>query len=434
MYSVCIIAGLVCVALVLTVLTNPSINIGKYHIRIFYWTAPVLGSIALLLFRLLPLPVMWEGLTSSGSINPLKILTLFISMTTLSIYLDEVGFFSYIAGISLKFAKTSQLRLFCVLFLLVSVLTVFTSNDIIILTFTPFIRYFSKKAEIDPMPYLFGEFVAANTWSMMLIIGNPTNIYLATANGIGFGTYTAHMLLPTLFAGITAFLLLLMIFRKPLSQPISIKEEKPAIRDKGLVIIGLLHLVFCTILLILSSYIGLEMWYITLGFAVSLFLCVTIYKKKKGVKERVLLHTIMRAPWELIPFVLSMFLLVLTLDRYQVTTIISDFFGTDHLVWKYGIASFLAANVMNNIPMSVAFSSIVSHLSEADRLPAAYASIIGSNIGAYFTPLGALAGIMWSGILNKMGIPFSFRKYISYGIRISIPVLIATLLGLLIYF
>lgn len=430
MYSVCIIAGLVCVALVLTVLTNPSINIGKYHIRIFYWTAPVLGSIALLLFRLLPLPVMWEGLTSFGSINPLKILTLFISMTTLSIYLDEVGFFSYIAGISLKFAKTSQLRLFCVLFLLVSVLTVFTSNDIIILTFTPFICYFSKKAEIDPMPYLFGEFVAANTWSMMLIIGNPTNIYLATANGIGFGTYTAHMLLPTLFAGITAFLLLLMIFRKPLSQPISIKEEKPAIRDKGLVIIGLLHLVFCTILLILSSYIGLEMWYITLGFAVSLFLCVTIYKKKKGVKERVLLHTIMRAPWELIPFVLSMFLLVLTLDRYQVTTIISDFFGTDHLVWKYGIASFLAANVMNNIPMSVAFSSIVSHLPEADRLPAAYASIIGSNIGAYFTPLGALAGIMWSGILNKMGIPFSFRKYISYGIRISIPVLIAALVGL----
>lgn len=434
MYSVCIIAGLVCVALVLTVLTNPSINIGKYHIRIFYWTAPVLGSIALLLFRLLPLPVMWEGLTSSGSINPLKILTLFISMTTLSIYLDEVGFFSYIAGISLKFAKTSQLRLFCVLFLLVSVLTVFTSNDIIILTFTPFICYFSKKAEIDPMPYLFGEFVAANTWSMMLIIGNPTNIYLATANGIGFGTYTAHMLLPTLFAGVAAFLLLLMIFRKPLSQPISIKEEKPAIRDKRLVIIGLLHLVLCTILLILSSYIGLEMWYITLGFAVSLFLCVTIYKKKKGVKERVLLHTIMRAPWELIPFVLSMFLLVLTLDRYQVTTIISDFFGTDHLVWKYGIASFLAANVMNNIPMSVAFSSIVSHLPEADRLPAAYASIIGSNIGAYFTPLGALAGIMWSGILNKMGIPFSFRKYISYGIRISIPVLIAALLGLLIYF
>ena len=432
MYAVCIITVLVCAALIVTVLTNPSIPIGKYHIRIFYWTAPVLGSLLLLLSGLLPVKTMWEGLTSSGSINPLKILTLFISMTTLSIYLDEVGFFSYIAGISLRFAKTSQYKLFCVLFLLVSVLTVFTSNDIIILTFTPFICYFSKKAEIDPMPYLFGEFVAANTWSMMLIIGNPTNIYLATANGIGFGAYTAHMLSPTLFAGITAFLLLLMIFRKPLSQPISIKEEKPAIRDKGLVIIGLLHLVLCTVLLILSSYIGLEMWYITLGFAVSLFLCVTIYKKKKGVKEHVLLHTVMRAPFELIPFVLSMFLLVLSLDRFHVTELICQLLGTDCLIYKYGVASFLTANVMNNIPMSVAFSSIVSYLPDAERLPATYASIIGSNLGAYFTPLGALAGIMWSGILNKMGIPFSFRRYISYGIRISVPVLLMALLGLVI--
>ena len=33
------------------------------------------------------------------------------------------------------------------------------------------------------------EFAAANTWSMMLIIGNPTNIYLATSAGIDFTEY-----------------------------------------------------------------------------------------------------------------------------------------------------------------------------------------------------------------------------------------------------
>ena len=123
------ITAIVCTALILTVLTNPSIHVGKVQIHIFYWTAPVVGSIALLLFRLLPVSEMWKGLTSSGSINPLKILTLFISMTTLSIYLDEVGFFSYVAGISLKAARTSQRKLFCMLFLIVSILTVFTSND-----------------------------------------------------------------------------------------------------------------------------------------------------------------------------------------------------------------------------------------------------------------------------------------------------------------
>ena len=434
MYSVCIITAMVCIALILTVLTNPSIHVGKLHIRIFYWTAPVMGSIALLLFRLLPVSEMWKGLTSSGSINPLKILTLFISMTTLSIYLDEVGFFSYVAGISLKAAKTSQRKLFCMLFLIVSVLTVFTSNDIIILTFTPFIGYFSKRAGIDPMPYLFGEFVAANTWSMMLIIGNPTNIYLAASNGIGFGAYTARMLLPTLLAGGCAFVLLLLIFRKPLSQPMSIQEEPVFLKDKGLVTIGLVHLISCTLLLVLSSYLDLEMWYITLGFAVSLFVCVTLYTTRKRIKEHVLLHTIVRAPWELIPFVLSMFLLVLGLEQYDVTRLISQALGEQHVILKYGIASFFTANVMNNIPMSVAFSSIVKYLPDALQLPAAYASIIGSNLGAYFTPLGALAGIMWAGILNRMGIPFSFRKYISYGIRISIPVLAVALLGLCMMF
>lgn len=59
---------------------------------------------------------------------------------------------------------------------MVAILTIFTSNDIVILTFTPFICYFSKNAKINPIPYLVAEF-AATTYSMMLIIGNPTNIY-----------------------------------------------------------------------------------------------------------------------------------------------------------------------------------------------------------------------------------------------------------------
>ena len=104
--------------------------------------------------------------------------------------------------------------------------------------------------------------------------------------------------------------------------------------------------------------------------------------------------------------------------------------GERFLIIKYGLSSFLAANVMNNIPMAVAFSSIARNLPWSYMLPATYASIIGSNLGAYFTPLGALAGIMWSGILNRMGIQFSFQKYVSYGVRISIPALAAALFGL----
>lgn len=174
------------------------------------------------------------------------------------------------------------------------------------------------------------------------------------------------------------------------------------------------------------------MWYITLGFAISLFVWSFIYLLIRKRSKRMLLVTFLRAPWELIPFVLSMFTLVLGLEHYNVTELISRMIGDNFVILKYGIASFLASNVMNNIPMAVAFSSVVSYVNESELTAATYACIVGSNIGAYFTPLGALAGIMWSGILKRLGVSFSFVQYISYGIRISIPVLLAALLGLII--
>lgn len=429
MFTVWIFA-IVCFLLIVCVLSSPVIRVGRVNFRVQYWMMPMFGAILLIASGHLPVEVVWAGLTSSGSINPLKILILFISMTMLSIFLDEAGMFAYLASVALKFAGSSQIKLFLILMTVVSVLTVFTSNDIIILTFTPFICYFSKNAQIDPMPYLFGEFVAANTFSMMLIIGNPTNIYLASAQGIGFFEYISIMGLPTLAAGLSAMVLLLLIFNKPLKKKASIETRQSSIKDKVFIVLGVLHLGICTVLLILSSYIGLEMWYITLGFAVSLFVCVTIYKKVSRVKERILLHTLARSPWELIPFVLSMFMVVLALEESGVCGSIATHLGDGNVVYTYGITSFLAANLMNNIPMSVLYSSVVKAAPEAVQLKACFASIVGSNLGAYFTPLGALAGIMWSGILKRMGISLSFGKYIRYGVCISVPVLLITLLVL----
>lgn len=434
MFPIIIISLSVFALLIFTVLKNPEIKINNKNISIPYWLSPVAGTIIIILSGLLPIKTIINSLTQSGNINPLKILVLFISMTCISIFLDEAGLFDYLANKASNQAKNNQVKLFIILYSLTSILTVFTSNDIIILTFTPFICYFARDAKINPIPYLFGEFVAANTFSMMLIIGNPTNIYLASFAGIDFGSYLVTMFIPTVLSGIAALILLLVIFKKQLKMPISAPLQKRQLENKGFVIIGSIHLILCTILLVISSYIGLEMWYITLGFALSLFLFAFIFKCIHKDNNKFISNTIKRAPFELIPFVLSMFVIVLGLDYYNVTSKICEILGQGFIIFKYGFASFLSANIMNNIPMSVAFSSITSHLNKNVILQGLYASIIGSNIGAYFTPLGALAGIMWAGILKKMNIDFSFKKYIYYGSMISIPVLIVALLGLYISF
>ena len=247
--------------------------------------------------------------------------------------------------------------MFNALYLMVSLLTVFTSNDIIILTFTPFICYFTLSADLDPIPYLIAEFIAANTWSMALIIGNPTNIYLASSAGIDFFLYISKMLLPTVLAGVVSFCLLRLIFRKQLAKPIAHTTSNARFEDKGAVIIGLVHLIGCIVFLSIASYLSLPMWKISLGFCISLIIVSSIYLLFSGNGFHLLRDTVKRAPFDIIPFVLAMFVLVLALDKYGTTASLSVLLDTGNNMnaLTFGISSFLTANIINNIPMSVLF-------------------------------------------------------------------------------
>lgn len=429
MLAVGLIALATSFVMIASVLFFPKVRIGKLSFET-YWMICLLGALSLILFGFINIQEVLDNLMANTAINPLKIVTLFISMTALSIFLDEIGFFEYLASWTLHKAKSNQIVLFLYLYILTSILTMFTANDIIILTFTPFICYFAKNAKINPIPYLVAEFVAANTWSMMLIIGNPTNIYLGVASGLTFFEYAKVMFLPTLICGFSTLVILFLVFRKSLKQPISTSEvtRKP---DKLLLIVGLIHLGACTILLSISSYIGFEMWFVTLAFAISLLLSVTIIKLIRKTKQNLALKTLKRMPWTLVPFVLSMAIIVGALKQYQVTDAIASVLGERFVGLEYGISSFLSANLINNIPMSILFSKIVVDVSPASQTLAVYATIIGSNLGAILTPIGALAGIMWMSILKEHEIQYNYRSFLKYGMIVGIPAIFITVFVLM---
>lgn len=424
-----IVCCITCVLMILAILFFPKIKLGKIRLDT-YWLITIVGAAVTLLVSSTDIATVGKALIADTAINPLKILVLFLSMTILSIYLDELGFFRFLANAALKRARTGQKKLFLYLYITVSVLTVFTSNDIIILSFTPFICYFAKNAKINPIPYLAAEFVAANTWSMALIIGNPTNIYLATASGIGFLEYVKYSIFPTLFAGIVAFGALMLLFNKKLKEPMQAEPETVVIADKLSLWVGIAHLAVCTVLLAISSYIGLEMWIVAVCAAGSLFIftgVISIVRKQKPVA---LFGCLKRAPYQLVPFVLSMFVMIVVLGDVGVTAVIGEFLGSSLPILKYGAASFFASNLINNIPMSVLFSSIIQSTDGAAGLNAIFATVIGSNIGAFFTPIGALAGIMWSSIIGKHDLKFGYLDFLKIGVTVAIPTLFAALGGL----
>ena len=72
-------------------------------------------------------------------------------------------------------------------------------------------------------------------------------------------------------------------------------------------------------------------------------------------------------------------------------------------------------------------------LETTNYLAGIYASIVGSNIGAFLTPLGALAGIMFVGLVNKYEIKFRFIDFIKYGVVIAIPTISIALLMLFVF-
>lgn len=187
-------------------------------------------------------------------------------------------------------------------------------------------------------------------------------------------------------------------------------------------------------MLIISNYINIEMWLICLVSSMVLSLVLLTYSlKNKDCKY--LINTYKRLPYNLIPFILSMFILVFSLKENGLINYLKDFLNylsiNKYLTsLTYIISSTLFDNVINNIPMSVLYSSLL----DSNNQIGVYSTIIGSNIGAYLTPIGALAGIMWMSILKKYNLDFNFISFIKYGLIIVPVVIVFSCLGLIVVF
>lgn len=440
-----IITLIVCITMTTFVIIKPAISLKFIKIKgqpiklDSYAIIALAAPIALLLLKIISFSEIWHGITSDKTINPLKILVLFFSMCFISLCLDKTGFFEFCAAKALSNAKKGQKTLFTYFFFFISLLTVFTSNDIIILTFTPFICYFCKNAKISAIPYIAALFTAANTFSLMFIIGNPTNIYIGASLGINFLEYLKFMSLPALAAGISAFIALRIIFNKSLSVSIPTSETESSanilLKDKPSAIIILLVLLACIIFMSTENYVGYPMWLISFAFAFLLALLLIIIKIIRLIKYRgqnkeilptpVLIPAIKNLPFSIIPFLLSMFTAVLALEKHGITQKIASFLfstSSNGIITGYifGFLSAITSNILNNIPMSVLFSGILNYVNGPNAIYAVYASIIGSNLGALISPSGALAGIMLLNLLKRHNTGFNAKSFIKYLLPVAL--------------
>lgn len=435
-----IVVGITLLLMILSIVFDWKVKIKKVSFAL-YWVFCLVGAIICLIFRFAGNNPFQDIFFAKGNINPLKILGIFLSCTSISVLLDKIGFFSYIAAVILKKSKSSQKKLFFSFSAIIAVLTIFTSNDILILTFTPFICYFAKNAKIDPTPYILSEFVCANVWSMFFFIDNPTNIYMCTTYNITFIQYAIKMALPTALCGILACFIVYLIFRKKLNEKINIEEVEIVKPNKALLTIGLTGLTVMVVLMAVSNYIpGVELWYIPIVCSVATYIATLIYMIIKRDGFKILLNSLKSLPYALIPFLLSMSVFVVALNNVGLIPKFAEFLADKHM-FITGYVSFIMGNLLNNIPMTMMFTTTLGEMYmdmgianpftdpiNVDQLRYLYAVIASSNICALLTPIGSLAGIMFMKILRENEVKYTFKQFIGYGSIVSIPTISLALL------
>ncbi|GIL89624.1 hypothetical protein Vretimale_1798 [Volvox reticuliferus] len=237
-----------------------------FTLAVKYYMAPIAAVLAMLACTSMSIADVGRGLLGNSQIQPYGILILFMSMAYIAGSLDATGVFAWLA---LKFTVMSRGRgrvLFLFYFLLSSFITTFTSNDVCILTLTPIVCYFAKATGVDPMPFLFAEYAAANTFGALLYTGNPTNIIVADAYNMTFLGYSKYMTLPTFAAGIACYAMLLLEFHKaiPASIPLPTVDASHMLRDKLGAVLGSVNMLTCLGLLAGAPSLGWAMWAITL--------------------------------------------------------------------------------------------------------------------------------------------------------------------------
>lgn len=138
---------------------------------------------------------------------------LLFGMMVLNVNLRAAGFFQIVTSRVLRLARTPR-RLLALLLAVSGGLSALFLNDTIVLVFTPLVLEMAAALRRNPLPYLVGLVTAANIGSVATITGNPQNMLVGMASGIGFVEFTVA-LAPIAFAGLAvAWGVLVIVYRR----------------------------------------------------------------------------------------------------------------------------------------------------------------------------------------------------------------------------
>jgi arsenical pump membrane protein len=416
-----------------------------------------------------------------------------LSTVVMSIILDTIGYFRWVAHNLIAYARGSGIRLYWLTVSLCFLMTLFFNNDGSVLITTPIILRICAMLRLDPaqqIPYLLSGALIATAASAPIGVSNLANLVALRIVGLDVNRYAELMLVPSMAGIATIAALLFVRFRRAIPRRIPVFATgkapvprayypKRAIRrwtargpsspdasphppterhdeatcadprrgeraaaaephdaeepvDWPLFRISLAIVVLTRASFFAAERIGVPMEAIA-WIGTALLLAVRRLRTGIGVGD-----VVGRTPWHILLFAFSVYVLVTALDRAGFTALVASalepfmMMGDGYGILASGLLLTVMSVVMNNLPSIMIGTLALTEMGLPEQtLQLAYlAGILGSDIGALLTPTGTLASLIWMYLLRKADIPMTWGTYLGAAWRVVPIGLGVALLGL----
>lgn len=349
----------------------------------------------------------------------LNVIFLLAGMMVIASVVAKTGFFELLAIRSVRLSHGHPMRLLIILAAVTAIVSAFLDNVTTVVLMTPIIFSVARRLEISPMPYLLSAVFASNIGGTATLIGDPPNILIGSAAGLGFGDFLFN-LTPVIILVFLAFAgVMWLSFRGSLKVPDERREaalegaEGTAIKNRPLLYRALIVAGATILGFLFHGVLGLEVATIALLGAAALMLVA-----KLDVAE-----TLREIEWPTLFFFIGLFILV---DGIVATGIVGRFadglaeatkgdaaIAAIALLWFSGIVS----AVVDNIPYTATAIPVVHRLVDSGMHTNAlwWALSLGACLGGNLTIIGASANVVVANMADRAGQPIRFVQFLRYG-------------------
>lgn len=336
----------------------------------------------------------------------------------------ETGVVQWLAIRAVKLADGYPIRLLLILSIITAVASAFLDNVTTVVLIVPVTISIAETLGIKPRPFLISEILACNIGGAATLIGDPPNILIGSAAGLGFNAFLGHMTPPILLIFGLYLAAAPLIFRGDLQGGVPHRETallmdertaitNPTLLRKALIVLGITIGGF-----LLHRAVHLEPATIALTGAMVLLLW-------SGFSPRQALSEI---EWTTLFFFIGLFIMVEGIvklglidlsARWALTLTGGDVATASFLIlWL----SIISSGIVDNIPYTATMIPIVRELGAETPggQPLWWALALGADLGGNATLIGASANIIVANLAAKRKQALTFRQFFVYGIPVTL--------------